>query len=415
MVAQMIGAVIKKRRLELNLSQESLCKGICAISYLSKIETGQVTASEQVIALLLEKLGVVMPKGSIGVADIEIKIQQLWEHRHFGRYTAFMTIFDSLKEHDDYLSHANYAVDWTLLKICASQFQFDQESSDDQVNLYMSELETYKPYFTSMHHHHYHVLKGNHAYINAHYKAALNHYEQALKFHPNGVTFFLISNAEYALGNYVNAIRLGSEAYTLLMDEGNLKYAIENTQILAAAYSNVKQLDHAASLYNRLLQMGHFIKDDTVLTSVYYNLGATYLACKAFDKAVQVFENLKPYLDDFDGWQWILSYQKLILCDIGLGRFEEAREKLKRANDRLSGMSLPIKHSLVVSFKWLNHYMTSDDPLGSSTYLEAIRTTYEASKKDSHYGFTLFYSDYLIEALKAHRRYKEAMEIKEIM
>ncbi len=73
----MIGAVIKKRRLELNLSQESLCKGICAISYLSKIETGQVTASEQVIALLLDRLGVVMPEGSIGVADIEIKIQQL--------------------------------------------------------------------------------------------------------------------------------------------------------------------------------------------------------------------------------------------------------------------------------------------------------------------------------------------------
>ena len=409
----MIGAVIKKRRLELNLSQESLCKGICAISYLSKIETGQVTASEQVIELLLEKLGVVMPEGIIGVADIEQKIKLLWEHVHFGRFSEFMELYDGLKEHDAYLSYSKYAIDWVLLKICADQTQYQVNSVDEMVADWLAILENYKPFFTSMHSHYYEVFKGNRAFVKADYKGALKHYERALQFYHNGVTLFFIVSAEYSLGNYINAIRLGSEAYTLLMDEGNLKYAIENTQILAAAYSNVKQLDHAVSLYNRLLHIGQFIKEETILTSVYYNLGATYLACKAYDKAVEVFENLKPYLDDFDGWQWILSYQKLILCDIGLGLLDEARAKLTMANDKLKGLTLHQEHSLVLSFKWLNHYMTSDNPVNSATYLEAIRATYDASIKDSHYGFTLFYSDYLIEALKLQRRYKEAMEIKE--
>lgn len=409
----MIGAVIKKRRLELNLSQESLCKGICAISYLSKIETGQVTASEQVVALLLEKLGVVMPEGSIGVADLEQRIKQLWEHQHFGRFTEFIELYDRLKGQDAYFSYSKYTIDWYLLKICRYQNPYEVKGYEESFAECVSVLESYKPYFTSKHFHYYEVFRGNHAFAKKDYKGALKHYERALQFYHNGVTLFLTVNAEYSLGSYINAIRLGSEAYTLLMDEGNIKYAIENTQILAAAYSNAKQLDQAISLYNRLLHIGQFIKEETILTSVYYNLGATYLACKSYDKAVEMFENLTPFLDDFDGWQWILLYQKLILCDIGLGRFEEARVKLTHANDKLKDLTLPQTHSLMLSFKWLNHYMTSDNPIGSATYLEAIRATYDASIKDSHYGFTLFYSDYLIEALKSQRRYKEAIEIKE--
>ncbi|MBQ6580357.1 MAG: helix-turn-helix transcriptional regulator, partial [Oscillospiraceae bacterium] len=51
------GFLIRKLRLEKNWSQEGLCKGICAVSYLSKIEQGKAEASEEILKALFERLG----------------------------------------------------------------------------------------------------------------------------------------------------------------------------------------------------------------------------------------------------------------------------------------------------------------------------------------------------------------------
>ena len=39
-----------------------MCKGICTVSYLSKIETGKAEPSEEVLQLLLDRLGLKMDK-----------------------------------------------------------------------------------------------------------------------------------------------------------------------------------------------------------------------------------------------------------------------------------------------------------------------------------------------------------------
>ncbi|MBU5675164.1 helix-turn-helix transcriptional regulator [Alkaliphilus sp. MSJ-5] len=42
------GLLIKSNREKLGLKQEYLCKGICSISYLSKIEKGNIVPSEDI-------------------------------------------------------------------------------------------------------------------------------------------------------------------------------------------------------------------------------------------------------------------------------------------------------------------------------------------------------------------------------
>ena len=57
------GLLIRQARLRLNWSQEGLCRGICAPSYLSKIEQGKASPSPEVTELLLRRLGLVwMPE-----------------------------------------------------------------------------------------------------------------------------------------------------------------------------------------------------------------------------------------------------------------------------------------------------------------------------------------------------------------
>ena len=50
------GYLIYRNRIQLNWSQAGLCKGICTVSYLSKIETGKAVPSEEVLQLLMDRL-----------------------------------------------------------------------------------------------------------------------------------------------------------------------------------------------------------------------------------------------------------------------------------------------------------------------------------------------------------------------
>ena len=46
------GFIIRRERMRRDWSQDGLCRGICAASYLSKIEQGRVTASEDILRIL---------------------------------------------------------------------------------------------------------------------------------------------------------------------------------------------------------------------------------------------------------------------------------------------------------------------------------------------------------------------------
>lgn len=50
------GFLIRRKRLARNWSQEGLCRGICTVSHLSKIEQGKTRASREVLELLLERM-----------------------------------------------------------------------------------------------------------------------------------------------------------------------------------------------------------------------------------------------------------------------------------------------------------------------------------------------------------------------
>ena len=53
-----IGLIIKYERLKQDIKQTNLAKGICSISYLSKIEHNLVEPNPEIIELLLSRLNI---------------------------------------------------------------------------------------------------------------------------------------------------------------------------------------------------------------------------------------------------------------------------------------------------------------------------------------------------------------------
>ena len=73
------GLFIRQKRTEHNWSLDGLCKGVCSVSYLSKIEQGKADASPEVLHLLLEKLGVQWHDGEENRAAAHALAEKLYE------------------------------------------------------------------------------------------------------------------------------------------------------------------------------------------------------------------------------------------------------------------------------------------------------------------------------------------------
>lgn len=382
----MLGAIIKKYRLMQNLSQESLCKGICSISYLSKIETGQVVPNSDLYDLLLERLKIGFPREFESTDEVQKKVSNLWEHYHFGDFDAFNKSFHQLMQLSEYLPYSELAIDWHLLNVCYDTINHQNQS----VGLHLDLVKSYQPFFTTKQTYYFNYFMGTILFTMPDKASeSLTYYMKANQFEHNCDIVFQIAKVEYFIGNYHNTIRYATSAYELAMNEGNLHYAIEATQMLSAAYSNIKEMQTAISLYNRLLQFGNYLKKDQLLMTVYYNLGASYLVCKDYDLANEMFQHLYTYVEHLHIHEWLLFYQKLILCDIALGAYSTAQEKLEQVFQRLKTESITINVSLNASFEWLALRIKMKNKINNQSYLDAIKATYENSKIDSHFGFTL--------------------------
>ena len=75
------GVLIKQLRLERNFSQEGLAKGICAASYLSKIEQGQADPSPEIIDRLFAALGVEYCRDREMVRQAKQQLETYYEFR----------------------------------------------------------------------------------------------------------------------------------------------------------------------------------------------------------------------------------------------------------------------------------------------------------------------------------------------
>jgi len=73
----LIGEIIKQRRLELHLTQEELCEGICEPPTMSRIENGKQTPSRSKLNLLLQRLGLPSNKYYALMSENELEIERL--------------------------------------------------------------------------------------------------------------------------------------------------------------------------------------------------------------------------------------------------------------------------------------------------------------------------------------------------
>ncbi len=103
MAISQIGAVIRRRRLELGLSQEDLADGVCSVTTLSRIENGERMPTHSHVEILLQRLGYsdlmfqsFLNEEDFIAHDLKFKIRQAYIENNFSAGLALLEQFKSL-------------------------------------------------------------------------------------------------------------------------------------------------------------------------------------------------------------------------------------------------------------------------------------------------------------------------------
>ncbi len=402
-----MGLLIRQKRLEQNLSQEGLCKGICVVSYLSKIEQGKVNPGLDIVEQLFAVLGITF------LTDEE-KIKRLrgllWEY-----FDCYFHDEDTAKlaemieqEQQDY-ENSELNLSWQLFRLYQS-LDKEKENLPENAENQLLKLKELQIYMTKNQLFLYGILMGKNKKLR--FEERMQWLQLAGQQNMGSYVLCRQGHLCFKEGKYIEAVHYLELAYQMAAEEGNANVLLESSFLIATCYSN-HDIDNMKRYYQRAMELCRVIRPELMYV-IYYNIGATYAEYGYYEEAVEYLQKSKQFLEEQDRERtekddWLLMYHKLAFSYIQLGRKDLGESCLSVAKEFMDEHTngTIVKMLRVIELRLQENYMENPE------YESLLKEVYETAGEELGYGFQIYHGRYLIELYKAKRRYKEALEITE--
>jgi len=216
------GYLIRRERLKRDWSQEGLCKGICTVSYLSKIEQGKVEPSAEITGLLLEKMGIDWDDS----LDAAVLSENAWDAALSGDRVRFNEIASG--ESWLRLEMSPFAPDKMLLECIVNNTDPD---ADEELEVCLSrrQLAVLR------------ILQGRE--------------DEALRLFPCALTFLSAGINKYSRGQIAQALELLSRAYDMAAIDGYVRMMLMAKTYMGNCYSDKHDMLSMQSHYSVALRI----------------------------------------------------------------------------------------------------------------------------------------------------------------
>lgn len=199
-------------------------------------------------------------------------------------------------------------------------------------------------------------------------------------------------------GRYTEAIALLQRGYDQAAGEGRPYLMLLAGLLQGNSYSAIGHRRLMQDSYQVARQIGQELGQAGLLATIDYNIAATYLEWGMNREALALLEAAPRE----DLWYW----HKLAIALERAGRPEEARGALSKA---YSGMGETGHYPVVQKILDLVAYrLDHPDYVRQESYAAMAREIYTQAEKELGEGYARFHLPFLLEALEAQRRYKEA-------
>ena len=376
-----IGTLIRRERLRRNLSQEGLCKGICVVSYLSKIEQGKAEAGEDILLPLLKRLGIEYETDENFLTEARQTVETLYQELFSGGVKEAEALRSRLEEQVDRYLNSPFLLDVMLLRDC-----FDRKLSPELADFVSCmDRRQYQLYLLLR-------LQTEEEDTS----------EELLRLNPNDFYCCQIGASYYYRGRYLEAIELLNRTYDIAAHEGNIRQMCDAKLFLGNCYSDTRQAELMAESYRVARKIALVLGDSHRVSDIDYNLGSTYLELRDAEQAYQLLQTVQR--------RDALYYHKLATALEMLGRREEALEALAQGKAELPNVSI----SPAAAEKMLNvveYRLLHPKHLHEEAYSLLLTDCFSYLRENLPIGYARFHLPYMLELLEAERRYKEAYKL----
>ena len=368
------GVLLRRERLHRNWSQEGLCRGICSVSYLSKIEQGKTEAAPEILRLLFARL--------------ELPWHDSPEEQRFGAetverfYEALLSCdphFEALQEEflkqEECLKNGPYALDAMLMRGFLSE---PRKPADEAAEPYFDRRQL------------------------ALQKVLQNRYDEAIRLYPCAYTFLMAGINAYEIGeNHAAALEYLRESYRLAADEGQARIMLLSRLFTGNCYCNQVDLENMSAHYRIAERLAQTLEDDIALTEIRYNTASAQIEGGQFAEAYTYFSALQnPSMMDL---------HKLAVCCEKLEKREEALNALEQADKMESDYpptELAKRMCGLVRFR-----LENGDYLRLPEYGEELLSVFAQCRKKLPIGYASFHLPWVLEWYTATRQYRLAYEL----
>lgn len=374
----MIGELIRRKRLEQAISQDALANGICAVSYLSKIENNKVDASPEIIELLFNRLNIAYINDERVISEFEQLYSVFKENQFYYMDTGIDDALLCLARKLIYSRCFTQAL--IVLYINGDRtLEINEEllRNDEDRVLYLTEWAEDKDFKTQIK-----IL--NHLALND----------------AHGYALVSLMWTYFIQGDYQSSIETAQKVLQQFLKTGNIIGQYHAITALAFCYSNMFQLKKAEYYYKQMMRIDRLVDFLNEHDSIAYNYGSTLLMMGYYDEALQQFLSITEEESRTDYY-----YHKLGLCYVFLHEPEKAltiSEHLTNSEDNLSRhIGILIRYmALHAGFIKEKEYITQ---------LELCLGL--CQETEQFFGRQQFFAFYLYHAYREGKAYKKALQL----
>lgn len=396
----MLGVLIKRERTAQNMSQQALCHGICAVSYLSKIENGQAECSREMYALLFAALNIEYVSNEALLTEFD---ETYSEYMRLLR-SALRIPYSFTQKAAALCERVKYSPAGVKAALLAALCR--EVISAEEISL----LAFFKPFLSGELKMLFHYANALHFLQTETPAKAAAEMENA-KNPDEPWTYNFLGVCYLYIGSYNLGISCSEESYRIFASRGCVSGMLYSAIDCAAAYSNMQNIAKMLRWNNIAKNINSIAKSREDEGLIAYNTGATLLMYGHSSAALPhlllatkcLEENSTRYNTADDATYTDYTYQKLAFAYAFIGDAENAKKYCAEIKN-ISNNSL-IERSIT-----LIHYIAENPGyIKSKEYCELLEACFSSAQKELIRGRMEFFGRFLLEAYKGTRQYKKAV------
>ena len=382
MCRRLQGIIIYRQRQVLNWSQTTLCAGICAVSYLSKIEQGKAEGSPEILRLLLHRLGVEWQDDPAFCQETSAWFEEWYDRLFSGEQIDELK--PALAQRQKELQNSPFFLDWLMLtwltsgKAPENVEDYVAVMDDRQYNLYLCLTEQFQKLLRT-----------------------------------SDQSYFLLEAGKrpFWRGDYARAAACFRQGMDMAYREGSLLIMMECCGNLAACYSCLNQLTQTREYYTTAIRMARSLGRAKDVAIIAYNLATTELQLGLTEDA------LRHLLEH--PWNEAVYFQKLAICYAQIGQKEKAQAALDQMLaapltvllEGTSGETDQIRDIFKQIYQLVHIRLENPNYLKDPEYGGILISCIHSMKSSLPMGFLQFYAAWLEEWYLANRQYRKAHDV----